>query len=185
MSTAQSPLLSDRRLIVVMGVSGSGKSTIGEGAAERLGIPFIDADDLHPQANVEKMSGGAPLEDEDRWPWLDIVANAMRDAAETHGRVICACSALKRSYRDFLSEKAGERMGFVLLHGAREVIAQRQSSRKGHFMPPSLLDSQFATLETFGPGEIGSTIDVDQTIEEIVEETVELLTAPPQRVSIS
>ena len=157
------------RLIVVMGVSGAGKSTIGEALAERLGVPFIDADNLHPRANVEKMRGGAPLEDADRWPWLEIVADAMRNTADTQGRVVCACSALRRAYRDCLRKCAGEPIAFVLLHGDKSVIAERQAGRPGHFMPPELLDSQFATLEPFEPDEHGIVLDVALPIDRIVD----------------
>lgn len=169
------------RLIVTMGVSGAGKTTIGEALAKKLAIPFIDADNLHPRANVEKMRGGAPLTDEDRWPWLDIVADAMRNTAETRGHVVCACSALRRAYRDRLVRRAAEPIAFVLLHGDRSVIAERQADRPGHFMPASLLDSQFATLEVFEPDECGIVVDVDQTIDAMVEEAVEKLVAfqPP------
>ncbi|MAN77522.1 gluconokinase [Pelagibacterium flavum] len=163
------------RLIIVMGVSGAGKSTIGEELAKRLEVPFIDADNLHPRANVEKMRGGRPLEDTDRWPWLEIVADAMRNTADTNGRVVCACSALRRSYRDCLRNRAEEPIAFVLLHGDKSVIAQRQANRPGHFMPPALLDSQFATLEQFGPQERGITIDVALSIDEIVDEAAAAL----------
>jgi len=158
------------RLIVVMGVSGAGKSTIGEALAERLGVPFIDADNLHPRANVEKMRGGTPLVDADRWPWLEIVADAMRNTADTNGRVVCACSALRRAYRDCLRKRAGEPIAFVLLHGDRSVIAERQADRPGHFMPPELLDSQFATLEPFEPDEHGIVLDVALPIDEIARQ---------------
>ena len=158
------------RLIVVMGVSGAGKSTIGEALAERLGVPFIDADNLHPRANVEKMRGGTPLVDADRWPWLEIVADAMRNTADTNGRVVCACSALRRAYRDCLRKRAGEPIAFVLLHGDRSVIAARQADRPGHFMPPELLDSQFATLEPFEPDEHGIVLDVALPIDEIARQ---------------
>lgn len=160
----------DIRLIIVMGVSGAGKSTIGEELAERLGIPFLDADNLHPRANVEKMRGGTPLTDNDRWPWLEIVADAMRNTADTRGRVVCACSALRRAYRDWLTKHAGERILFVLLHGDKAVIAERQANRPGHFMPPKLLDSQFATLEHFEHDEDGIVVDVAMTVDEIVSE---------------
>ncbi|RDE10314.1 gluconokinase [Pelagibacterium lacus] len=166
---APTPDFKDIRLIVVMGVSGAGKTTIAEALAERLGLPFIDADNLHPRANVEKMRGGTPLDDADRWPWLEIVADAMRNTADTRGRVVCACSALRRLYRDCLRDGAGEPVLFVLLHGDRSVIAARQADRPGHFMPASLLDSQFATLETFAPDELGLVVDVAQSIESIVD----------------
>lgn len=158
------------RLIVVMGVSGAGKTTIGEKLAEALDLPFLDADNFHPRANVEKMRSGTPLVDDDRWPWLQIVADAMRNTADTRGRVICACSALRRKYRDYLIDKAGEPILFLLLHGDKQVIAQRQANRPGHFMPPALLDSQFATLELFKADEFGITLDVACSVEELVAE---------------
>src|SRR5690606_3483821 len=106
----------------------------------------------------------------DRWPWLEIVANAMRNAADTNGRVVCACSALRRAYRDCLRRRAGEPIAFVLLHGDRSVIAERQADRPGHFMPPELLDSQFATLEPFEPDEHGIVLDVALPIDEIARQ---------------
>lgn len=165
----------DCRLIVVMGVSGAGKSTVGEALAEALALPFIDADHLHPAANVEKMRGGAALSDADRWPWLAIVAGEMKKAADASGRVVCACSALRRAYRDALIEGTGEPVLFILLHGDKAVIAKRQANRPGHFMPPELLDSQFATLEHFAIDETGLVVDVAKTVEDIVAELVEKL----------
>ncbi|WMT85651.1 gluconokinase [Pelagibacterium sp. 26DY04] len=163
------------RLIVVMGVSGAGKSTIGEALADRLGVPFIDADNLHPRANVEKMRGGTPLVDADRWPWLEIVADAMRNTADTNGRVVCACSALKRAYRDCLTTRAGEPIAYLLLHGEKAVIAARQANRPGHFMPAALLESQFATLEPFAADEHGIVLDVALSIDEIVDQAEKAL----------
>lgn len=166
---------SDIRLIVVMGVSGAGKTTVGEALAQRLDVPFIDADNLHPRENVEKMRGGAALDDADRWPWLEIVADAMRNTAQTRGRVVCACSALRRAYRDCLVGRAGEPILFILLHGEKSVIAARQANRPGHFMPATLLDSQFATLEHFEDDEAGLTLDVALSVDELVEEAVQKL----------
>ncbi len=150
--------MTNRPLIVVMGVSGSGKSTVGVLVAERVGVPFIDADDLHPAANVAKMSAGQPLDDGDRWPWLAAVGDALAAASES-GLVI-ACSALKRSYRDAIRDRAPSAV-FVHLHGERELLAQRLGLRVGHFMPGSLLDSQLATLEPPGDDE-GVTVSIDQ-----------------------
>lgn len=158
-----------------MGVSGAGKTTIGEGLAEMLKVPFIDADHLHPKANVEKMRGGAPLTDEDRWPWLERVAKEMREAANGAGRVVCACSALRRDYRDHMIEHAGEEIVFVLLHGDRSVIARRQANRPGHFMPPELLDSQFATLEHFEADEHGITLDVRNSVDALIAQAADQL----------
>lgn len=157
-------------LLVVMGVSGSGKSTVGAALAQRLGVPFEDADDLHPPANIAKMSAGIPLDDDDRRPWLETIGKWLA-AHDDHGGVV-SCSALKRAYRDQLRAHA-ERAVFVHLHGTREVIARRQASRPGHFMPASLLDSQFDTLEPLGDDEAGVVIDVDQTVDAIVQQYVD------------
>ena len=132
--------------IIIMGVSGSGKSTIGALLAERLGWPFADADGFHPPANVAKMASGQPLTDADRWPWLDAIAAHIGAARETGRPVVVACSALRRAYRERLRAGHGDLI-FLHLAGAPEVIAERQAARQGHFMPPSLMASQFATLE--------------------------------------
>ena len=158
-------------LLVVMGVSGSGKSTVGAALAQRLGVPFEDADDLHPAANIAKMSAGNPLDDDDRRPWLETIGTWLA-AHDGDGGVI-SCSALKRSYRDRLRAHAA-RAVFVHLHGTREVIARRQAARPGHFMPASLLDSQFDTLEPLAEDEAGVVIDVDQTVDVIVQQYVDL-----------
>lgn len=149
-----------------MGVSGAGKSTIAELLAERLELRYVDADDLHPRSNVEKMAAGVPLSDDDRWPWLALVGDALAAASAT-GLVI-ACSALKRAYRDAIRKRAPESQ-FVLLDGSRELLHARLAQRGGHFMPLSLLDSQLATLEHLGSDERGLTVDVDQSPEMIVE----------------
>jgi gluconokinase len=156
-------------LLVVMGVSGSGKSTVGAALAQRLGVPFADADDLHPAANIAKMTRGEPLDDHDRHPWLEIIG---RWLADHPGGGVVSCSALKRKYRDQLRQHVP---GVELLHlqGTREVIARRQASRPGHFMPASLLTSQFATLEPLEPDERGLVIDVDQSVDRIVSQYVE------------
>ncbi len=152
-------------LLVVMGVSGSGKSTIGALLAARLAVPFLDADDLHPITNVDKMSAGIPLTDDDRWPWLAKVGAAIAAASGTG--IVVACSALKRSYRDAIrAEAPGSR--FVHLAGSRELLASRLGSRETHFMPASLLDSQLAALEPLGDGE-GITVDIAGEPEEIVD----------------
>jgi gluconokinase len=147
-----------------MGVSGCGKSVVGAGLAQRLELPYREGDDLHPAENVEKMRAGIALTDDDRWPWLDRVAQVLR----TEAPVIVGCSALRRAYRDRIRAGAGDRVQFVHLAGAREVIAARLAARKHHFMPATLLDSQFATLESPGPDE-ALTVDVDQPLPLILD----------------
>jgi len=155
-----------------MGVSGSGKSTVGAALAQRLRKPFADADDFHPEANIAKMTAGEPLDDDDRRPWLAAIG-AWLDDHEAGG--VMTCSALKRAYRDQLRSHAPDTV-FVHLHGERDVITRRQATRPGHFMPASLLDSQFATLEPLEPDENGFVVDVDQSVDEIVEAATQHLT---------
>ena len=150
--------------LVIMGVSGCGKSTVGAALAARLGLAYRDGDDLHPAANVEKMRAGQPLQDADRWPWLDRVAAVLKDEAP----VIIGCSALRRAYRDRIRSGAGGPVRFVHLSGQRDLIAARMATRAGHYMPLSLLDSQFATLEPPGPDE-ALTIDIDQPLPTLID----------------
>jgi len=157
--------------IVIMGVSGCGKSSVGAALSGALGIPYRDGDDLHPPANVAKMRAGEALTDADRWPWLDRVAGELARLAP----VIVGCSALRRSYRDRIRAGAGGPVCFVHLAGSREVIAARMAARSGHFMPTSLLDSQFATLEPPGPDEAAITIDIDQPMERLVADVLRQL----------
>lgn len=167
MSMAGSLSVSDPpRLIVVMGVAGCGKSTVAEALAARIGAACTDGDSLHPPGNIAKMSAGIPLTDEDRWPWLDAIAAAMRDS---RGRQIMACSALRRAYRERLTQGAGEPVYFAFLDGTRELIAARMHERSGHFMPESLLDSQFAALERPAPDEFARAVDIDAPVETIVD----------------
>jgi len=158
-------------LLVVMGVSGSGKSTIGEALAARLGIRFEDADALHPASNVAKMAAGIALTDDDRMPWLALVGAELSAASD--GLVI-ACSALKRAYREAILAAAPDTR-FVLLAGSRELLETRLRHRHGHFMPASLLDSQLATLEFLAPDEPGVTVSLDAnaTVDQIVRLLVE------------
>ncbi|MGK5500266.1 gluconokinase, partial [Streptomyces sp. URMC 125] len=148
-----------------MGVSGSGKTTVGTGLAGALGVPYADADDFHPPANVEKMSSGVPLTDEDRRPWLDAIAEWLRERGARGG--VVTCSALRRRYRDRLREAAPE-LFFVHLDGSPELIASRMSARRGHFMPPELLRSQLDTLEPLAEDEAGAVVPIDGTPEETV-----------------
>ncbi|WP_230977774.1 gluconokinase [Microbacterium oxydans] len=152
------------RPIVVMGVSGAGKTTVGRDLAHRLGVSFIDADDLHGSENVAKMAAGIPLDDDDRWPWLDRVGVAL--AADPG--VVIACSALKRRYRDRLRASAPDTV-FVHLDAPKERVTEQATARRGHFMPPALLASQLQTLEPLGADEDGITVTVDGTAGELVE----------------
>ena len=156
------------RIIIAMGVSSSGKSTVGQSIARRLHVPFLDGDGYHPDANVEKMRAGIPLTDEDRWPWLERLAKSLHEAADRKGAAVGACSALKRAYRDYMVEQAGEPILFVYLDGSREVIAERMARRQHEYMPTSLLDSQFETLEVPDPAtENVLAVPVTDSIEKI------------------
>lgn len=151
--------MADLQHVVVMGVSGCGKTTVGEGLAAALGWPFDEGDRFHPAANIAKMSAGHPLDDADRRPWLETLAARLGEKEAAGTSSILACSALKRSYRDLLRSGA-PRVRFVHLHGDKAVLAARLANRKGHFFPPDLLDSQFAALEPLGPDEDGVVVDV-------------------------
>ena len=161
--------------IVVMGVSGSGKSTVGAALAARVGGVFLDADDFHPKANVAKMSQGIPLNDVDRAPWLDIVGKEMRRRQGEGRVVVMACSALKRKYRERIRAEAPATF-FVLLTGTREELERRMQARHGHFMPPSLLDSQLETLEPLASDENGVTVNIHGTKEQVVDRTLDAVT---------
>jgi len=163
----------DVPLIVVMGVAGSGKSTIAAGLAEKLGVDFIEGDALHPQANVNKMAGGLPLTDDDRWPWLEAIGERI-DAERVAGMgVVVSCSALRQVYRECLRKKVNGRVQFILLDGPRDLISKRMLGRKGHFMPQSLLDSQFATLEKPGPDEDAVILDISHNVPTLLVEAVQ------------
>lgn len=161
--------------LVVMGVAGSGKSTIAEKLAERLGWTYEDGDDFHPEANVAKMSAGHPLTDDDRWPWLQSIADEIDRQSHAGNRLVIACSALKRAYRDVLVHGRSD-IGIVYLDGSPELIAERLKSRKGHFMPPGLLDSQFKTLEPPAPDERPIVVSIDAPVDAIVDAIVRQMT---------
>lgn len=156
-------------VVVVMGVAGTGKTTVGPLVADALGVPYAEGDDFHPPANIAKMSGGVPLDDADREPWLDAIGAWARGRAGKGG--VVSCSALKRAYRDRLRAAAP---GVVFLHltGSRELIAARMAARKGHFMTTRLLDSQFATLEPLEADEAGVAVDVAPAAAVIAERAV-------------
>lgn len=159
------------RVIVLMGVSGSGKSTVGEALASALGWDFRDADSFHPPANVEKMSRGVPLTDADRAPWLAAIAAWIDDRLVTGGTGIVSCSALKRAYRQVI---VGGRTGVGLVHlrGTFDLISARMAARRGHFMPLSLLQNQFQTLEEPVPDEHTLPVSIDQSAEAIAQEII-------------
>ncbi|MDB5618300.1 MAG: gluconate kinase [Tardiphaga sp.] len=157
--------------LIVMGVSGSGKSTVAARLAERIGWDFADGDGFHPAANVARMSAGQPLTDDDRWPWLQAIADAIDKVSDSGGRLVVACSALKRAYRDVLVHGRDD-VRIVYLDGSRELIESRMTARKDHFMPTSLLDSQFATLEPPGPDERPIVVSIDASVEAIIDAIV-------------
>ncbi|WP_239120123.1 gluconokinase [Catellatospora chokoriensis] len=160
--------------VLVMGVSGSGKSTVGTRLAERLGAVYADGDDLHPQANVQKMSAGIPLTDADRAPWLRLCAQWLAEQQDEGIPAVLACSALKRSYRDLLRE-AAPGLAVVYLDGSHELLASRLSNRPGHFFNPRLLDSQLADLEKPGDDESAIVIPITLTPDEIIDQATAAL----------
>lgn len=159
-----------QQAIVIMGVCGTGKTTVGETLAMQLGCPFLEGDSFHPPENVAKMSAGTPLDDEDRWPWLDRLGRQMAEERQDADHVIAACSALKRAYRDRIRRFTGEDTLFVLLHGARDLLQQRLLDRSNHYMPASLLDSQLAILEPPSIDELSLSLDVEATCSELVSQ---------------
>lgn len=163
--------------VIVMGVSGCGKSSVGEALACCLGLPFIEGDVLHPESNVAKMAAGTPLTDDDRWPWLTVIGERMADALACGEGIVVSCSALKKIYRDHLRAATGGRLSFVYLEGLRDLLARRMGARTGHFMPLTLLDSQLATLEVPNgePGVV--TVSIDQPVEGIVADALKGLGA--------
>lgn len=161
--------------IIVMGVSGAGKSTVASRLAERLNRPLVEGDSLHPPANIEKMSRGTPLADEDRLPWLKAIAARIDAARKARQPIIVTCSALKRSYRTTLADGHSD-VGFVYLQGAKDLIAQRLAARTNHFMPPGLLDSQFAALQEPRDDEPSIVVAIDATPDDIVNSIVDKFT---------
>lgn len=159
-------------VVVVMGVAGTGKTTIGPLLAARYGVPYAEGDDFHPPANIAKMSAGIPLDDDDRHPWLDAIGAWAHERAGLGG--VVSSSALKRSYRDRLRAAAPD-VVFVHLTGDRALIEDRMSHREGHFMPTALLDSQFATLQPLEPDEAGVAVEVAGSPEEITEQAIAAL----------
>ena len=174
MTTSEIP-----RRLVVMGVTGCGKTTVGALLAGRLGARFLDGDDYHPEANVAKMASGQPLTDQDRWPWLDRLGQVMDQAVAEEGRVVLACSALRRAYRERLGDGSTDKPLFLHLSGAQKVIHDRMAARREHFMPVGLLDSQIATLEPIELDENGIVIDIAAPADELVTEIQARLTRNP------
>ncbi len=160
-------------VLICMGVSGAGKSTVALAIDERLGWPLQEGDELHPPANIAKMSHSIPLTDEDRWPWLERCKAWIDERLADGGRGLITCSALKRSYRDYLVDGRTEAVRILYLHASRDLLADRLARRQGHYMPPTLLDSQLAALEEPQPDEHPIVVDVgrppDETIEEILD----------------
>ncbi|WP_169164284.1 gluconokinase [Cellulomonas taurus] len=160
--------MSDVQHLVVMGVAGSGKTTVAQILADRLDRPYAEADEFHPQANIDKMSAGTPLTDDDRWPWLQAIRDWLTEQTRAGRSAIVTCSALKTAYRDVLREAEG-RVTFVHLDGTIDQIGERMSGRSGHFMPPSLLPSQFETLQRLGDDEDGVVVQVGASPQSVVD----------------
>lgn len=160
--------------VVIMGVAGSGKTTLAEILTERLGWPYAEADDFHPEANVAKMAAGTPLTDEDRLPWLEAIRDWLTEQTRAGRSSIVTCSALKASYRDVLRDAEG-RVRFVHLTARPELLADRMAHREGHFMPTSLLPSQLATLQPLAADEDGIEIQVDVPPQEVADRTMKAL----------
>ena len=164
--------------VVVMGVCGCGKSTIGQGIAQALGFPFLEGDAFHPAASIARMAAGVPLDDADRWPWLDQMGETLGRTAREQGGVIATCSALKRIYRDRLCATAAMPLRLVCLVGSRELIAGRMAARTGHYMPLGLLDSQLAILELPASDEDALLLDLREAADGLIERAVTHLRSP-------
>jgi gluconokinase len=165
-------------IAIVMGVSGSGKTTIAAGLARQEGWILLEGDSFHPPANIAKMKAGTPLTDEDRWPWLRAIAAEIDRVCQASEHAVIACSALKRAYRDILVHGRKD-VRIVYLNGTQQLIADRLAKRKGHFMPPDLLPSQFRTLEPPGSDEDPVTVSIDASVEAIVDDIVHQLGITP------
>jgi gluconokinase len=165
------------RAVVVMGVSGAGKTSIADRIARRLGWTFVEGDRLHPQANIDKMAHGTPLTDDDRWPWLDLIGADLLASTAKGESIVATCSSLKRSYRDRLRTASQGPLYFVFLKGSVELLSVRMGERKGHFMPPALLQSQLATLESPEGEERVVTVDIDASLDTITDHAVAALEA--------
>jgi len=172
--TAASKRLAPPVVLVLMGVSGCGKTTVAQILAERLHWPFEEGDSLHPAANVAKMAAGHPLTDEDRAPWLARVADWVDARLDARESGVITCSALRRSYRELIARR-GEGVEFVYLHGSRELIAARLATRRGHYMPASLLDSQFATLEEPAADEPAIRVEIGEPADAIATDVLDAL----------
>ena len=160
-----------RNVYVVMGITGSGKSTVGATLARKLGVDFVEGDDYHPPENLQRMASGIPLTDDDRASWLRALAARIREAHDAGTGLVVTCSALKRSYRDIFRAAAPE-LRFVFLNGPRALISERLAERRGHFMPASLLDSQLATLEEPAVDELAWAYDISESAQKIVDDIV-------------
>ncbi|HEY3574259.1 MAG TPA: gluconokinase [Arthrobacter sp.] len=173
--------------LVVMGVAGSGKSTIAAALSKHLGWASAEADEFHPQSNINKMSQGIPLQDQDRWPWLQQIQDWMTGQARGGHSTVLTCSALKQSYRNLLSEAEG-RVIFIHLHGDAELLSQRMQGREGHFMPPTLLPSQLASLEPLTAGELESgslRLDITRSPEQLIAAILAALQLPANELRTS
>ncbi len=163
--------------IVVMGVAGCGKSSVAVELQRRLGWALAEGDDFHPAANIAKMSSGIPLTDEDRWPWLDLIVDWTKEQAKTGNSTIVTCSALRRVYRDRLRAAPGRTI-FIHLAGSEELLSQRLNARAGHFMPPTLLPSQLATLEQLDTDEDGVVLDIEADVTSLANQAITQLNLP-------
>lgn len=172
-------------VVFVTGVCGVGKSAVGQGLATHFRVPFVEGDAHHPASNIDKMEQGVALDDADRWPWLQALAEVSGASAKAHRLTISACSGLKLSYRRRLAEAADCATLFILLHGDESLIARRMAARKDHFMPPSLLVSQLATLELPSSNEAVHVVDISPSIDSIVATSSAIVTSEIDRLTSS